>query len=134
VGRSAGWTPVPTTQTVGCVPEHEISERQVMRSLVAKSGTRGLGAGMAVLGHVVLSIGGFDEQRGPGDDLRSSEDRDVTARVLAGAWWVLQFPRRVRHAHHLFCTWIQGRSLTRRDWYGIGAEYAKQLKCRNWRS
>ena len=89
-----------------------------------------IGAGMAVRRRDVLSIGGFDEQLGPGGRLRSGEDRDLAARALASGWWVLQIPDAFV-VHHGFRTWIQGRSLTRRDWYGIGAAYAKQLKCHN---
>ncbi len=114
----------------GFIPEHEVTERLVVRSLLSKSRARGIGAGMAVRRDNVLSIGGFDEQLGPGGRLRSGEDRDLAARALAAGWWVLQIPDAFV-VHHGFRTWIQGRSLARRDWYGIGAAYAKQLKCRN---
>jgi hypothetical protein len=43
---------------------------------------------------------------------------------------VLQIPD-AYVVHHGFWTWVEGRSLTRRDWSGIGAACAKQLKCRN---
>ena len=120
----------PHDPDLGFIPEHEVAERLVVRSLLSKSRARGIGAGMAVRRRDVLSIGGFDEQLGPGGRLRSGEDRDLAARALAAGWWVLQIPDAFV-VHHGFRTWIQGRSLTRRDWYGIGAAYAKQLKCRN---
>ncbi len=77
-------------------------------------------------------MGGFDEQLGPGGRMLSGEDRDLAARALAAGWWVLQSPDPFV-VHHGFRTWEQGRWLTRRDWYGIGAAYVKQLKCRNLR-
>ncbi|MEP1125118.1 MAG: glycosyltransferase [Ilumatobacter sp.] len=115
---------------LGFIPDHAVGELRVVRSLMTKSLARGIGAGMAVRRKHVLSIGGFDELLGPGARLRSAEDRDLAARVLAAGWWVLQTPDAVV-LHHGFRTWEQGRGLTRRDWYGIGAAYAKQLKCRN---
>ena len=120
----------PHDPDLGFIPDHEVDERLVVRSLLSKSRARGIGAGMAVRRRDVLSIGGFDEQLGPGGRLRSGEDRDLAARALAAGWWVLQIPDAFV-VHHGFRTWAQGRSLTRRDWYGIGAAYAKQLKCRN---
>jgi GT2 family glycosyltransferase len=120
----------PHDPELGFIPEHEVEERLVVRSLLSKSRARGIGAGMAVRRRDVLSIGGFDEQLGPGGRLRSGEDRDLAARALASGWWVLQIPD-AYVIHHGFRTWLQGRSLTRRDWYGIGAAYAKQLKCHN---
>jgi glycosyltransferase involved in cell wall biosynthesis len=120
----------PHDRDLGFIPDHEVEERVVIRSLLSKSRARGIGAGMAVRRDDVLSIGGFDEQLGPGGRLRSGEDRDLAARALASGWWVLQIPDAFV-VHHGFRTWAQGRSLTRRDWYGIGAAYAKQLKCGN---
>src|SRR4029079_12902918 len=90
----------------------------------------GVGAGKPVGRRDGLSIGGFDEQLGPGGRLRSGEDRALAGRAPAAGWWVLHIPDAFV-VHHGFRTWIQGRSLTRRDWYGIGAAYAKQLKCWN---
>src|SRR4029079_1375471 len=98
--------------------------------LIAKSRARGMGAGMAVRRRAVLSLGGFDEQLGPGGRLRSGEARDLAARALVAGWWVLQIPD-AYVVHHGFRTWVEGRSLTRRDWFGIGAAYAKQLKIGN---
>jgi glycosyltransferase involved in cell wall biosynthesis len=120
----------PHDGRLGFIPDHEIGRHLVVRSLLSKSRARGIGAGMAVRRHHVLAMGGFDEQLGPGARLRSGEDRDLAARALAGGSWVLQTPD-AHVVHHGFRTWDQGRSLTRRDWYGIGATYAKQLRCRN---
>jgi GT2 family glycosyltransferase len=120
----------PHDSELGFIPEHEVTEHLVVRSLLSKSRARGIGAGMAVRRRDILSIGGFDEQLGPGARLRSGEDRDLAARALAAGWWVLQVPDAFV-IHHGFRTWAEGKSLTRRDWYGIGAAYAKQLKCCN---
>jgi GT2 family glycosyltransferase len=88
---------------------------------------RVIGAGMAVRRDAVLALGGFDEQLGPGAPLRSGEDRDLAARALTAGWRVYQTPDAMV-VHHGFRTWAEGRELTRRDWYGIGAAYAKQVK------
>lgn len=120
----------PHDATLGFIPDHDIDDHLIVRSLISKSRARGIGAGMAVRRREVLSIGGFDELLGPGGRLRSGEDRDLAARALVSGWWVLQTPD-AYVVHHGFRTWTQGQSLTRRDWYGIGATYAKQLKCRN---
>jgi glycosyltransferase involved in cell wall biosynthesis len=120
----------PHDTDVGFTPDHEVHERVVVRSLIAKSRARGMGAGMAVRRRAILSLGGFDEQLGPGGRLRTGEDRDLAARALVAGWWVLQIPD-AYVVHHGFRTWVEGRSITRRDWFGIGAAYAKQLKCRN---
>lgn len=120
----------PHDADLGFIPEHLVEQRLVVRSLLSKSRARGIGAGMAVRRVEALALGGFDEQLGPGGRLLSGEDRDLAARALAAGWWVLQSPDACV-VHHGFRTWEQGRSLTRRDWYGIGAAYAKQLKCGN---
>jgi GT2 family glycosyltransferase len=118
----------PHDVTQGFIPDHEVERPVLVRSLLSKSRARGIGAGMAVRRGAVLAIGGFDEQLGPGAPLRSGEDRDLAARALTTGWWVYQTPD-AAVVHHGFRTWAEGRELTRRDWYGIGAAYSKQLKC-----
>lgn len=113
----------------GFMPAYPIDEEIVIKSLLFASPLRGMGAGMAVRRDEVLAFGGFDEMLGPGAPLRAAEDRDLAARALALGWWLLQTPD-ARVVHHGFRTWSEGRSLARRDWYGIGAAYAKLLKCR----
>jgi GT2 family glycosyltransferase len=114
--------------TKGFVPDHVIERPLLVRSLLSKSRVRGIGAGMAVRRRAVLALGGFDPQLGPGALLRSGEDRDLAARVLAAGWCLYETPS-ATVVHHGFRTWSEGRELTRRDWYGIGAAYAKLLKC-----
>jgi hypothetical protein len=116
-------------ETKGFIPDHRVERPLLVRSLWAKSRVRGIGAGMAMRRCPVLALGGFDDQLGPGAPVRSGEDRDLAARALTAGWWLYQTPF-ATVAHHGFRTWSQGgRDLTRRDWYGIGAAYAKQLKC-----
>jgi GT2 family glycosyltransferase len=112
----------------GFIPDHAVDRPVLVRSLFSKSRARGIGAGMAVRRDRVLALGGFDEQLGPGAPLRSGEDRDLAARALTAGWWLYQTPL-ATVVHHGFRTWSEGRALTRRDWYGIGAAYAKLLKC-----
>jgi glycosyltransferase involved in cell wall biosynthesis len=114
--------------TKGFVPDHVIGRPLLVKSLLSKSRARGIGAGMAVRRDAVLALGGFDPQLGPGAPLRSGEDRDLAARALTAGWWLYQTPA-ATVIHHGFRTWSEGRDLARRDWYGIGAAYAKLLKC-----
>ena len=117
----------PHDGELGFVPGHDVARFAVVRSLWSKSIVRGIGAGMAVRRDAVATIGGFDEELGPGAPLRSAEDRDITVRALVRGWSVCQTPDTFV-VHHGFRTWLEGRDLARRDWYGIGAAYAKQLK------
>jgi len=121
----------PYDDTRGFVPNHAVDEPLVVRSLLSKSRARGMGAGMAVRLAPVLAMGGFDEELGPGARMRSGEDRDLAARCLVAGWWVCQTPT-AEVVHTGFRTWGEGRSLARRDWYGIGAAYAKHVKCGRW--
>ena len=114
--------------TKGFVPDHVIERPLLVKSLLSKSRVRGMGAGMAVRRKPVLALGGFDPHLGPGAPMRSGEDRDLAARALTAGWWLYQTPA-ATVVHHGFRTWSEGRDLTRRDWYGIGATYAKLLKC-----
>ena len=117
----------PHDRLSGFVPAHQVDRSIVVTSLGSKSRIRGIGAGMAVRRDAVLSFGGFDEQLGPGAPLRSGEDRDLAARALSLGWSVCQTTD-TYVVHHGFRTWLDGQDLTRRDWYGIGAAYAKHAK------
>ncbi|MCU1504398.1 MAG: glycosyl transferase family protein [Ilumatobacteraceae bacterium] len=120
----------PHDTELGFVPDHIVDKSIVVKSLISKSRARGIGAGMAARRDAVLSFGGFDEELGPGAPLQSGEDRDLAARALTLGWWVHQTPD-TYVVHHGFRTWDEGRGLTRRDWYGIGAAYAKQVRALN---
>lgn len=122
--------PGPHDGALGFVPGHRVDRYVIVRSLWAKSIARGIGAGMGVRRDAVLEVGGFDEQLGPGAPMRSAEDRDIAVRALVRGWSVCQTPETFV-VHHGFRTWREGRDLARRDWYGIGAAYAKQLKLLN---
>jgi GT2 family glycosyltransferase len=122
--------PGPHDPELGFIPDHLVDRPVLVRSLLSKSRARGIGAGMAVRRDVAVALGGFDQALGPGGPLRSGEDRDLAARALLRGWWLFQTPDAIV-IHHGFRTWAEGRSLARRDWYGIGAAYVKQVKCGN---
>jgi GT2 family glycosyltransferase len=114
-------------QRAGFIPQVLVRHSRTVRSLLFKSRVKGLGAGMAVRRDRVLELGGFDEMLGPGAPLRSNEDRDLAMRALTHGWSVLTTAD-ASVTHHGFRTWDEGRELTRRDWFGIGATYAKSFK------
>ena len=76
---------------------------------------------MAVRRRQVLSIGGFDEQLGPGGACAAGRTATSRRRALAAGWWVLADPRRLRRpprlpdvdprtlAHPTRLVWDRGR-------------------------
>jgi glycosyltransferase involved in cell wall biosynthesis len=114
-------------QGAGFIPDHVVHCSRTIRSVFFKSRIEGIGAGMAVRRGAVRDFGGFDEMLGPGAPFRSSEDRDIATRALMHGWSVCTTAE-ASVTHHGFRTWDEGRALTRRDWFGIGATYAKQVK------
>ena len=124
--------PVPYDRTLGFIPAYQRTESLLLSHLRDKCAGRGMGAGMAVRRSVVQSFGGFDEMLGPGSVFASCEDGDLAARALLLGYQVYETAEvSVRHAG--FRTWKEGRVLARRDWIGIGAAFAKPLKCGHWR-
>ena len=117
----------PHDERRGFVPGHVVDRSRTIRSLVRKSQIGGIGAGMAVRRNAISEIGGFDEMLGPGAPFRASEDRDIAIRALMHGWAV-HTTDATSVCHHGFRTWAEGRALTRRDWFGIGATYAKRAR------
>lgn len=126
--------PGPHDETKGFIPQSVRTNRLLVRSIHQKYHARGIGAGMAVRRTVILNeLGGFDECLGAGARFFSSEDIDLAIRALLKGWWVYETDE-TAVVHNGFRTWAQGSDLTKRDWAGIGATYAKTIKCGYWQT
>jgi hypothetical protein len=90
-----------------------------------------MGANMAVRRHMCLSVGGIDQNLGPGSRFFSGEDHDMAIRVLINGWAVHETADTFV-IHDGFRSFADFRKLTRRDWYAIGAVHAKYFKCKYW--
>jgi len=123
--------PAPHDPTAGFVPAYERSEDQVVRTMWDKCRARGIGAGMAVRRAAALQIGGFDHCLGPGSAFPACEEGDFAMRALLADWWLYESVQ-VAILHDGFRTWAEGKTMNRRNWVGIGAAYAKPLKCSRW--
>jgi glycosyltransferase involved in cell wall biosynthesis len=115
----------------GFIPAYMRKDSKLIRSFWDKCHARGMGAGISLRREMAFEIGGFDDFLGAGGDFRSCEDGDIAVRALINGWWVYE-THEVAVVHHGFRTWLEGKSLTQRDWYGIGAAYSKPLKCGRW--
>jgi glycosyltransferase involved in cell wall biosynthesis len=119
--------PVLDNPSLGFVPGYVATGSRLMTGMRHWCAPHGIGAGIAVRRSTIERIGGFDES------LVAFEDSDLALRSLA-------MGRQVYHTHlttirHFgFRTWDEGRALTERDCLGIGAGYAKLLKCGYWRA
>jgi hypothetical protein len=102
-----------------------------VRTLLDKCAARAIGAGIAVRRAEMLALGGFDEELGAGGTFPSCEDGDAAVRALLAGYTVCETDR-THVVHHGFRTWREGRSLTARNWVGIGAAYAKPLRAGRW--
>lgn len=124
--------PAPYDGSVGFIPAYQRHDDLLVRTLWDKCRARGMGAGMAVRRDFILSIGKFDENLGPGAPFLACEEGDLAVRVLLNGGWVYE-THQTSVTHYGFRTWHEGKQLTKRDWFGIGAAYAKPLKCGYWR-
>ncbi len=124
--------PVPYDRTAGFIPAYQRSGDKMLLSSRDKCTARGIGAGIAVRRSVVLSLGGFDAMLGAGGGFHGCEDGDMAVRALLRGYGVYETDA-VSVQHAGFRTWEEGRSMARRDFFGIGAAYAKPLKCGYWR-
>jgi GT2 family glycosyltransferase len=123
--------PGPYDASAGFVPGYECRGTRTVRTVRDKCTARAIGAGMAVRRKEMLALGGFDEELGAGGTFPSCEDWDAAVRALLAGYKVCETDR-THVLHHGFRTWKEGRSLTARDWVGIGAAYAKPLRAGRW--
>lgn len=123
----------PHNHRDGYIPMYQRTDNKLVRSFREKSLARGIGAGIAVRRRATLAIGGFDEALGAGGRFPSGEDWDLALRALAHGQWIYE-THEVAVLHDGFRTWRELRDLTRRDWIGIGATYAKPLRRGHWQA
>lgn len=119
--------PAPFDENLGFIPAYQRCGSVEVSTVLGKCRARGIGAGLAVRRSALLSLGGFDPLLGSGAKFSSCEDGDVALRALLVGWHVFETDA-VSVLHDGFRTWQEGRDLTRRDWYGIGAAYAKPIR------
>jgi glycosyltransferase involved in cell wall biosynthesis len=115
-------------RTAGFVPDYLRTGDRMLTTMHDARHVRGLGAGMAVRRNMIEEIGGFDPMLGPGSRFLDCDDRDIAIRALLARYHVYETST-IAVKHFGFRTWQQGRQLTRRNFFGIGAAYSKFLKC-----
>jgi GT2 family glycosyltransferase len=115
----------------GFIPSYRVKHGRVVSRLHQIAGGWGLGACMALRVSAIAALGGFDSALGPGAAFGAAEDLDVVIRaILAGC--VIYETTRATVTHFGFRTFLEGRALTQRDWYGIGAVCAKPMRRGHW--
>lgn len=114
----------------GMIPNHVYKKDRTIDSLQKYYKSIGMGASMAVRRDAMLAIGGFDQKLGPGSIFRSGEDHDIAVRALLNGWHVRETAK-TTVIHLGFRTYDQFRELTERDWFSLGAIYAKTLKSKH---
>lgn len=115
----------------GYIPAYLVRGETLCRNIWHKLKARGIGANMAVRRTLVLEVGGFDPELGPGGKFFACVDGDMTVRCLLEGHYVYETPHSTVY-HYGFRTWEQSRKLTHNAFYGIGAAYIKPLRCGRW--
>ena len=82
--------PGPHDSSQGFIPDYKQDEDRMVKTIWGKVKARGIGAGMAVRREPIISLGGFDENKGPGARFPSAGDRDLAIRALLKGWWVYE--------------------------------------------
>jgi len=123
--------PGPHDRRVGFISGYVRNEPFLAKSILEKHRVEGIGACMGLRRSVWQVLGGFDEMLGTGTYFKSAEETDFTIRALLAGYFVYETPRWAV-VHQGFHLWGQSRTLIHGYLYGIGAMFAKHLKCRHW--
>lgn len=115
----------------GFIPSYIRTDNKLVKTIWEKRLARGIGASLAVRKDIITSMGGYDNYLGPGAYFQDGDDIDLTTRAILKGWWVYE-THEIAVKHYGFRTWAEGKNLTKRNWIGIGATYAKPLKCGYW--
>jgi GT2 family glycosyltransferase len=115
----------------GFIPSYEPEGAFVARSLAEKHRVEGIGACMALRKSVWTALGGFDSELGAGSRFHSAEELDFVIRALENGYWVHETDQ-AEVVHMGFRPNARKSSLAYEYCFGIGAVYAKHLKCGRW--
>jgi GT2 family glycosyltransferase len=123
----------PHDSSEGYIPICRITKAHAIFSLSALEtmpggGSFGMGANMALRADALSRIGGWDPSIGPGAAFRSGDDNDVAVRIL-GAGYGIAFCPSARVIHHGFRLWESMSRDNDRYGFGMGAIFAKHLRC-----
>lgn len=121
----------PHDLKAGFVPVYHRDEDLLLTTIKDKIKARGMGGGMAVRRSMIERIGWYDEMLGAGAPYHACEDGDLAVRALLMGYYVYETAR-VSLLHFGFRRFDEGRELSRRNWYGVGAAYAKPLMAGRW--
>jgi glycosyltransferase involved in cell wall biosynthesis len=121
----------PHDRDAGFIPSYVPAGSYLARSLAQKHHVEGIGACMALRKSVWTLLGGFDSQLGAGSRFHSAEELDFAIRALEGGFWV-QETDQAEVVHSGFRPNARKSTLAYEYSFGIGAVYAKHLKCGRW--
>jgi GT2 family glycosyltransferase len=113
--------------SIGFVPGCSIEAEVVIETLGDVHRLSGTTACMVLRRSAWSALGGFDERLGLGAAFHSAEDLDLALRALRAGYPVLQTPH-VRVEHRTPVRWEERSRVIRRNWFGSGAAFAKNLK------
>jgi glycosyltransferase involved in cell wall biosynthesis len=119
----------PHDPELGFIPAYVRTDDALVTDFRGKCRARGIGAGMGFLAQALREVGGFDVMLGPGAPYFACVDGDAAVRTLVAGWWIFETAG-VSVVHHGFRTWSEGKLLSKRSWFGIGAAYSKLLRSR----
>lgn len=120
--------PLPCDPDLGFVPSYVRKEPVLVRSISQKHRAEGISCCMALRRSVWQELRGFDPALGSGAYLEAAEETDFAIRCLLKGHWIYETPK-MQVVHHGFRLWEEGRIRIRAYLFGVGAMFAKHIKC-----